>query len=159
MLADLKPDTRALREFEKLFGRSAVHDLKGPVPWAWREKKALAPAHIEAVGNIVEIDAYDTLRHLERGHAEFLADHGIENLNISELRSKQREVTQHLARAMYDAGYAGVAFGSNENNRRCFALFEDRATLESAGDPIPMTEDHADLLEAAHRAGLRLEGR
>ena len=105
VLADLKPDTRALAEFADLFGRTSMHALAGTVTWAWRIRNVLVPA-----------------------------------------------------RALHDAGFAGVAFGSNETDRRCYALFDDRARYVPAGDPIPLSEDREVLLEAVRLAGLRLEG-
>ena len=50
------------------------------------------------------------------------------------MRSRDRIVTQAMSRALYERRYAGVRFGSNLDDRPCYALFERRAELKADGD-------------------------
>ncbi len=153
ILADLRPNTKAIAEYEELFGTLPP---VGIVPWGWRQKNALAEATIVAGGPLVRIDAYETMRELERTHARLLATHAISHLDISAVRAKDRIVTQTLSRSLYDGGASGIAFGSNENDRLCYACFEARARLRARGPAAPLTDDHPDLIDAAKAMGLVL---
>jgi hypothetical protein len=94
---------------------------------------------------------------LERRYAGLLAAHGIEHLNISEIRSRTRTVTQTIGRHLYENGHAGVAFfSSNLDSRPCFALFEGRAELQPLGEALPMSGEHAILRAVCAQLGLRL---
>lgn len=151
----MKPSAKAIAEFVAVFGRTPALPTR-VFPWALREKNVLAPARIEADGELIRIDDYEVLRRLEQENAGFLAAHGLEHVNISEIRSKQRPVTQQLARTLYEEGASGVFFGSNETDKICFALFEGRARLAAAGEPVLLTSEPEPLVEAARLIGLVL---
>lgn len=58
----------------------------------------------------------------------------MEHLDISEKRSKTRAVTQAISRDLYEQGAAGLLFKSAIDDERCVVLFEDRGSLEDAGE-------------------------
>ena len=70
----------------------------------------------------------------------------MEHLNISEVRSRTRPVTQAISRTLYEDGAAGVRFRSNLDDHPCTALFEGRSHLEPTGVPIVLTRDVPELL-------------
>ena len=133
MLADLRPNATALAEFARIFGDSASIPAGGILE-AWRQRHALAPASIALdSGALVDLDEIPSRERLARQHARLLAAHGMQHLDISEVRSRSRPVTQAISRALYDEGAAGVRFRSNLDDQSCTALFEGRGRLLPCG--------------------------
>jgi len=146
-LADLRPNATALAEFARFFGDSAAIPA-GEISQAWRRRHALAPASIPLdSGALVDLDDIPSRERLARQHARLLAAHGMRHLDISEVRSRSRPVTQAISRSLYDEGAAGVRFRSNLDDQSCTALFEGRSRLEPAGAPVPLTRDIPELLQ------------
>src|SRR2546427_8415790 len=78
------------------------------------------------------------------------------HLDISQVRSRDRVVTQTISRALFEEGAAGIRFRSNLDDGPCAALFEGRARLEPRGEPVSLTEDVEELLQVARGYGLVL---
>jgi RES domain len=156
VLADLRPSTEALRDFARLFGdRRAIP--AGVVSAEWRRAHVLAPATIAgADGALVDLDDVAVRRKLERRHAALLAAHAMPHLDISQVRSRDRVVTQTISRALFEEGASGIRFRSNLDDGPCAALFEGRARLEPRGKPTPLTEDVEELLQVCDEYGLVL---
>lgn len=128
--------------------------MAGSVPWAWREKHVLAPARIDPRGPLVDLDDMDVRRRLEVQHAALLARHGIAHLDSSQLRSKNREVTQAISRTLYEQDCAGILFKSNVDEGLCVALFEGRGHLEEDGAVDALTRDGPELLKVCDQFNL-----
>jgi RES domain len=159
VLADLRPNTAMLAELEELFGPdAAVSAAAGAVSQEWRAARVLAPATLGLDGALTDVDDPAARTALERAHAALLAEHGMAHLDISEVRSRTRVVTQHIGRALYEAGAAGVRFGSNLDDRPCFAVFEARGRLVAvpAEPPLRLTTDLAILVQVCAEYGLHL---
>ena len=156
VLADLRPSTEALQDFARLFGdRRAIP--AGVVSAEWRQAHVLAPAMIAgADGALVDLDDLAVRRRLERRHAALLAAHAMPHLDISQVRSRDRVVTQTISRALFEEGAAGIRFRSNLDDGPCAALFEGRAWLEPRDKPTPLTEDVEELLQVCEEYGLVL---
>jgi hypothetical protein len=158
VLADLRPDTTMLAELRELFGRDAgLEAAAGTVPEEFRRERVLAPAAMVLDGELVDVDAPGTRAGLEREHAAMLAEHGMRHLDVAEVRSRTRVVTQHIGRTLYEQGAAAIAFGSNLDDRPCYAVFEARGHLEP-GDaaPLELTDDLPELVAVCDEYGLRL---
>jgi hypothetical protein len=84
----------------------------------------------------------------------------MDHLDIAQIRSKDRPVTQAVTRFLAGQGAAGIAYGSNLDDRRCAALFEGRARLSRVpgSRPEPLTPAHPDLVAVCEELGLVLEG-
>ena len=152
VLADLRPNTALLVEWAQLYGGGGVEDtrLAGRITWEWRQRSALAGALIVADGELANLEDVGLRAELETRHARLLAEHGMPHLDISQVRSKTRIVTQTISRSLYEDGYAGVRFRSNLDDGESFALFEGRATLEATGrEQVLLTSDVPELLQAA----------
>ncbi len=157
VLADLRPNTRMLAELADLMGESPeLLEAAGAVEPGWRRLHALQAARPLLRGELADVEDLSLRAELERRHAGLLAAHGMDHLNVSEIRSRTRTVTQTIGRHLYDDGYAGVAFNSNIDGRPCFALFEGRAELQPRGEPLPMTDDLPVLSAVCAQLGLRL---
>jgi hypothetical protein len=158
VLADLRPNATALAEFAQFFGDSASIPA-GEISRAWRRRHALAPASIALHGGaLVDLDDIPSRERLARQHARLLAAHRMQHLDISEVRSRSRPVTQAISRSLYDEGASGVRFRSNLDDQPCMALFEGRGRLEPAGAPIALTRDVPELLQVCAEYSLVLRG-
>jgi hypothetical protein len=158
VLADLRPNAAALAEFARVFGDAASIPA-GEISRAWRRRHALGPASIALDGGaLVDLDDIPSRERLARQHARLLAAHHMQHLDISEVRSRSRPVTQAISRSLYDEGAAGVRFRSNLDDQPCTALFEGRGRLEPAGAPIPLTRDVPELLQVCAEYALVLRG-
>jgi len=156
VLADLRPNTKALADFHELFGGSP-HLIAGEVSWDFREKHVLVPATIQILeGELVDIDEVRVRRRLEHRHAVLLHQHGMDHLDIGEIRSGERIVTQSVSRTLYDEGRAGIRFRSRLDDRPCIALFEGRAVLSPAGNPESLTNPIPALLQVCDEYNLVL---
>jgi hypothetical protein len=158
VLADLRPNAKAIAELKALFGNETPA-LKGvgEVTAEWRDAHLLCPALAVSDHEFCHLDAEVELRdELERELAELLAEHDMEHLDITQVRSSDRIVTQTVSRALYARQYAGVRFGSNLDDQPCYALFEGRAELEPNGEPLELTPDLAPLRQVCEEVGLML---
>jgi hypothetical protein len=118
VLADLRPEAKARADFAQfqLDQGVAVDDLEVPaaaVTPAWRAAHELAPARVERDGPLIELDEPGRLEELATRPASLLAEHGMRQLNISEICSKNRPVTQAVGRDLYERGAAGLPFRPN----------------------------------------------
>jgi hypothetical protein len=148
-----------LTEFRELFGRDAgLEAAAGSVPAEFRRERVLAPATMVLDGELVDVDAPRTRAALEREHAAMLAEHGMAHLDVAEVRSRTRAVTQHIGRTLYERGTAAVRFGSNLDDRPCYAVFEARGHLEPRGDVVELTAGLPDLVTVCDEYGLTLTG-
>ncbi len=155
-LACLRTDTTAIREFRALFGET--RGLVGRVTTEWRRELVLAPARIEILaGELVDIDDVALRRRLEWEHASLLEMHDMKNLDISQVRSKTRVVTQTITGSLYDQGTAGILFRSNLDDRPCLALFEGRARLVPDGEAVPLIPPPRGLVRVCREFQLTLE--
>ncbi len=149
-------------DFLDVFGhtRAVLDELRAVsvVTWAWREHHVLAEAEIEADGDIVDIEDVQVRSALELQHAQLLKDRGIPHLDLNQVRSKDRIVTQTISRGLFDDGAAGIHFRSNLDSGDCYALFEGRAELVDTGQtPEPFTDDLTELLQVAGEFRLVLQ--
>jgi hypothetical protein len=158
VLADLRPNARAIAELKELFGeRTPALRGVGEVAAEWRDAHLLCPARAVSRHEFCDLDAEVELRNeLEHELALLLAMHDMDHLDISQVRSRDRFVTQTIGRELYARSYGGVRFGSNLDDRPCYALFEGRAALHADGDPLELEPDLEPLRLVCDEFGLRL---
>jgi hypothetical protein len=104
VLADLRPNVDARADFAQWQIAQGVptHDLMEPtrrVSETWREQHALLEVELLREGPLPDIDDVELRQELERTHAELLKAHGMRHLDISDIRSRNRAVTQRHARS------------------------------------------------------------
>jgi hypothetical protein len=149
LLADLRPNPKALQEFENVFSKTDEQSIAvaGIVSAKWRRQHVLAHARPRlASGRLIPVESPTVLKRLEHAHAKLLRAHGFKSLNIPRLRSRDRPITQACARTFYEEGRAGVLYYSRLDGSPCYAFFEGRASLRMLGHPLPMTQNHPDLI-------------
>lgn len=160
VLADFRPKLSAARDFIAAFGEEALEDLPvEPITASWREQHVLAVAQARAEGPIIDLHDPRIRDQLEKRHAALLAEHDLEHLDLHEITSRRRTVTQTIAADLFDHyDAAGVRFPSRLDGKPGFALFEGRGELVAAGDPIDLTDPPPDaLLEVCATWGLTME--
>lgn len=163
VLADFRTNTKALVEFNSLPDspdETAASISFGVIRAEWRRKKSLAKAQVKFFSDkrkIIDIENFAIRLRLTIKHSALLRAQNIDHLDISELRGKNRFVTQILSRSLFDEGNAGIKFRSHLDNKPCYAFFEFRANLKQHGQQIPLTTDTEELLEVCREFGLKLE--
>ncbi len=70
----------------------------------------LVQARLERDGPLPDVNDVGLRDELERSHAGLLRAHGMAHLDISEIRSRNRAVTQAISRGLYEQGAAGLLF-------------------------------------------------
>lgn len=159
VLADLRPNAAAIARYVELFGEDAREDIVGePVTAAWRRNNVLAPARIYHTG-VLDLEDAAVRAELESRHAELLADHGMEHLDLHELTTRQRAVTQAIATDVYHRlGIGVIRFASSRDGGPCFAVLEGHGELESTGADVALTDPPPEaLVTVAAEWGLELE--
>jgi hypothetical protein len=161
LLADLRPDAKARADYAQFQARQEdppeeLHRPARTVTMEWRESHALARATVVRDGELWNLADAELREELTDRHATLLNDHGMPYLDITQVTSKNRIVTQTISRDLYERGAAGILFTSNHGGG-CVALMEGRAALVPAGDPIALTENHPDLLRVCSEYNLILK--
>jgi len=149
LLADLRPNPKALQEFAQVLndGADDALTIAGVVSSEWRRAHVLVWAEVEfQKGRFVALEAPAVLERLAQIHKPLLQRFGIKKLELNNVRSRQRLLTQSLARTLYDEGNAGILFHSRLDGKLCYALYEGRARLVQAAKPISLTSNHPDLI-------------
>jgi hypothetical protein len=149
VLADLRPNTAAIARYLERFGREAADDLpSGPVTAQWRARHVLAPAAMELDGPMLDLTDIGERREVELRHSGLLAAHGMAHLDLHEVTTHRRVVTQTIAADAFDRlGAAAVRFASRLDGLPCYALFEGRARLGAAGESVPLVDPPPEPLQ------------
>jgi hypothetical protein len=157
VLADLRPNTKALSDFERIFGRSYVGIIPaGEVKKEWREQHVLAKAWIIRSGKLIDVEEINVREQLTRRYARLLKDHGMDHLDLAQVRSDSRVVTQTISRSLFEDGAAGIRFRSKLDDGRCIVIFEGRAVFKPAGGSVPLANDLPELLQVCSEFSLIL---
>jgi hypothetical protein len=146
-LQDLRPATKDRADFQNLFGTESP---PGSIARQWRLDRRVGRARLDVDPSlIVDLENLAVRRALEEKHAALLAAHGMRHLDIAELRSSQRIVTQTIAMDLHGAGHAGVTYRSNLDNEECIAIFEQRVAIRQWGPGQRIERDDIDLVRVA----------
>lgn len=160
VLADFRPDLGEVRAFIDAFGEEAREDLVAePVTAAWREGHVLAPAEAQLDGVVVDLGDLEVRRELEVRHWDQLLAHGLGHLDLHEITTPRRAITQAIAADVYERlDAAAIRFPSRLDGSSCLAVFEGRGELVSSGEPVGLTDPAPEVLsEVCDEWGLELE--
>lgn len=123
----------------------------------WREQHVLAPIRLELDGPLVDLTDLATRQEVEQRHDELLIEHGLSHLDLHEITTGRRTVTQTIAAELYDRDVSAVRFPSRLDGQPCIALFEGRGDVHLASDPIGLTDPPPEsLLTVTNAWGLKL---
>lgn len=141
VLADLRPNLGAkLRHIER-YGPEAAEDFASePVTASWRRQNVLVPALLRLDGPMIDLTDGAVRQRIEDRHAPLMVENGMEHLDLHEITTSRRVVTQTIAGDLYDGGVAAVRFLSRLDARPCVALFEGCGDADLIGEIIPLTD-------------------
>ena len=158
VLADLKPDEKAIADFKRIFGDDDSMECAGRVTKIWREKHVLVQAQIiVSSGKIADMESAALLDDLTARLQPELAARKHKRLDAARIRSQDRGLTRAASRLLYDDGHAGIGFRSRLDDVLCHALFEGRARLDQLGSGIPLSGKIAELTSVCVEYGLTLQ--
>ncbi len=141
VLADFRPNVAALRRHVERYGPEAARDFtEKPVTAQWRMQHVLIRAVLRLDGPLIDLSDVPTRQEIERRHLELLLEHNLQHLDLHEITTGRRAITQTIAADLFDRGAGAVRFPSRLDGNACIALFEGRGTASSAGDPIALTD-------------------
>ncbi|HTV74539.1 MAG TPA: RES domain-containing protein [Candidatus Acidoferrales bacterium] len=137
----------------------------GALPEDLFETSHLCTLQIEPGIAFADVLNEEIVSNMRVAHAHLAQTLGMKPITAGTMLSEDFELTQAIARSLYDAGFAGIylmsKFGQPHGN---WTLFEDphlserfRVSVTLADHPIKLTPDHPDLVEALNRFRLRLD--
>ena len=130
-----------MRRHVERYGPEAVKDFTPqPVTRTWRTQHVLVPLVLQLDGPLIDLTEPSTRQRIEDCHVEVLAEHGMEHLDLHEITTSRRVVTQTIAADLFDQGASAVRFPSRLDGNACIALFEQRGTATPAGEVIALTD-------------------
>jgi hypothetical protein len=147
VLADFRPNLKARQRHIERCGPEAIADfVTEPITAKWRRENVLVPATLELDGPVVDLIDAETRQQIEDRHAGLLVDHGLEHLDLHEITTNRRVVTQTIAGDLFNRGAAAVRFPSRLDGNACIALFEGRGVPHLAGNAVALTDPAPDPL-------------
>ena len=157
VLADLRPDKKAVAEFKKLFGDDDSVECAGRVTRVWREKHVLVQVKINITsGEMADIESGPILADLSERLERELTTRKLKRLDAARIRSQDRGLTRAASRLLHDDGHAGIDFRSRLDKVPCHALFEGRARLDQEGAAISLSGRFPELLSVCAEYSLKL---
>jgi hypothetical protein len=157
-LADFRPKLSAIRNFQREMGDEAVQELAAQsITTAWRREHVLAPLRLKLDGPIYDLTDIAQRRSIEEKHSPLLLEHDMQHLDLHEITTGRRVVTQTIAGGLYEEGVAAVRFPSHLDGNPCIAVFEGRGELDHQGPIVALTDPAPQqLVEVAGAWGLTL---
>jgi hypothetical protein len=140
-LADFRPKLSAIGNFQREMGNDAAQELAAQsITAAWRREHVLAPLLLRLHGPIYDLTDLARRRSIEESHCGLLLEHDMQHLDLHEITTSRRVVTQTIAGDLYDEGVAAVRFPSHLDGNPCIAVFEGRGELEHHGSIVALTD-------------------
>jgi hypothetical protein len=147
VLADFRPNLVAQRRHIQRYGPEAAEDFSSaPVTAQWRSQHVLVPVVLQLDGPLIDLTDVPTRQVIEERHLELLLEHGLRHLDLHEITTSRRPITQTIAADLFDRGVSAVRFPSRLDGHACVTLFEGRGTASPAGDPVALTDPPPDSL-------------
>jgi hypothetical protein len=141
VLADFRPKLSAIRRFLLEMGAEAAQELAAqPITAAWRREHILAPVRLRLDGPICDLTDVPQRQRIEERHVDLMLEHDMQHLDLHEITTSRRVVTQAIAGHVYDDGASAIRFPSCLDGNPCVAVFEGRGELELAGEILRLTD-------------------
>ena len=110
-LADFRPKLSAIGNFQREMGNEAAKELAvQSITAAWRREHVLAPLLLRLDGPIYDLTDLAQRRSVEESHSGLLLEYDMQHLDLHEITTGRRVVTQTIAGDLYDDGVAAVRF-------------------------------------------------
>jgi hypothetical protein len=159
VLADFRPNLAARQRHIERYGPDTAEDFPDtPVTAQWRVQHVLVAAMVRLDGPLIDLNDVTTRQEIEDRHAELLLDYELRHLDLHEITTSRRPVTQTIAAELFDRGAAAVRFPSRLDGNACVALFEGRGSSSVIEGPIALTDPPPQpLINVTEPWGLLLE--
>ncbi len=79
-----------------------------PITPAWRRENVLAPVRLRLEGGICDLTDVTQRQGVEEQHVDLLLHHDMRHLNLHDITTNRRVVTQTVAAGIYDDGAAAI---------------------------------------------------
>lgn len=142
-------------------GRDSGMMPPGHIPRGWRESRSKFEIAVEHPLPFLDVEDERTRAFLTREIPEILARCGTPELDISDIRGRNRPLTRAIARWAYlrandqnEPCYSGIRYESRHDSSECWAIFEGTRIRTIRQEPIDPHD--VDLLKAADLWGLRI---
>ena len=136
VLADFRPNLGALRRHVQRYGPEAAQDFsEKPVTTQWRVQHVLVPTVLKLDGPLIDLTDVPTRQEIEDRHVELLLEHDLQHLDLHEITTSRRAITQTITADLFDRGVGAVRFPSRLDGNACLALFEGAAPQASRETP------------------------
>jgi RES domain len=111
VLADFRPNLGARQRHIEPYGPEAAQDFTDkPVTAQWRLQHLLVPTVLELGGPLIDLTDVPTRQEIEDRHVELLLEHGLPHLDLHEITTSRRVITQTIAAYLFDRGAGAVRF-------------------------------------------------
>lgn len=140
---------------------------RGLVPADWRRQRQIGHTYLDPALRFVDIADIASLNHLRQALAGIALRLGFDDIDLSAITSRHRELTQACARYIYeqvdDAGqprYAGIRYLSHLGGGEayeCWAIFSDRLRHAVETVEARIRSDEPALVEVARTLSLTVE--
>jgi hypothetical protein len=162
-IARFRPSVQTLARLEQVEDDDPVDPslFDNSIPADWRFKRRIGWIQLESALRFVDVHNASTITQLRISLAGLLDHFGLSELDLSDITSQNRRLTQEIARFVYEQEdeigrpmFAGVRYMSRlHQDWECWAMFHDRmkVTQQHVGAIYP---DDPGLLEAAEALGL-----
>ena len=99
LLADFRPNLGALQRHVERYGPEAAQDFVAePVTAQWRTQHVLVPVALQLDGPLVDLTDVPTRQEIEDRHLDLLLAHGLQHLDLHEITTRRRPITQTICR-------------------------------------------------------------
>ncbi len=148
-LARYRPSPGTLVELRNVVGAPDL-SLLPVVPSDWWVRRCVGRFYLRDGQRWLDLREFGTREALRGELANTLVHLGLPDLDVSTVRSLNRNLTRVIARWAYDHGYNGVAYTSRfDDDLDCWAIFEG-AAFRRAGPPEVILPDDPDFRETLH---------
>jgi hypothetical protein len=96
--------------------------------------------HLRLDGPIYDLADVSQRQEIEERHLDLLIEHDMRHLDLHEITTNRRVVTQAIAGDLYNQGVSAIRFPSCLDGNTCIAVFEGRGNLELAGEIVRLTD-------------------
>ena len=153
VLADYRPNLVAQQRHIERFGPEAAEDFApNPITAQWRRQHVLVSVDLHLDGPLLDLIDLATRLEIEKRHLGLLREYDLEHLDLHEITTQRRVITQTIAAAAYDRGISAVRFPSRLDGGVYVALFEERGSVTVNAAPIALTDPPPEPLVAVATA-------
>ncbi len=137
----------------------------GLLPEEWRLNRRIGSSRLDATLRFADLEEPHSVRLLRREMAPVLTQFGLDDLDFGDLVGRERRVTQHVAKCVYEASggggapvFDGIRYVSRLNpGWELWAVFADRMIHEPEELYETIGRRDPDLLKAAEILDIEVE--